>query len=557
MPRNGKFRTYYGDGSLQCVQSYKNGQRNGVWICYYPSGGRFKIAKRSIQSIDTYRNGLMHGPSVVLNEKGDTLESGEYYENRKIGSWRYFYSNGSILSIQHLDSLSTPIGEQIRYSYPMRVTMREFYTAPREGIVEYYDDTARIISRYGVKNGLQHGTTCLYHYTPGTSDTFYREVSAWHMGNRHGWTIKYEGKVVVAKTYYMFGLKNDVAYTYDSKTGVEIFSPYTNDVLTGKQVERHNGNLYRETEYSGGVKNGEEWIYNSAGGLVSEYNYFTKGNADTTEYVRYPLLIWYTRAKVDAQKNEYKVVYRYSDTQDSLVYFERNGIRTGKQVKYFPNGVVKEEMFWKDGVTDSMYIQWNERGRIILRAKPCFGRDTVPEEVWDDNGVRLKPGTPLYEARVKNLHEYIQRYDRNSRVVYPILIFRKDRSDIGEETVVYGAEEPCWNKPGNVPSFQGGEEARLKYFKSQLRYPELEFESDITGSVYVEFIVTAEGKLDSVKVVKDAVGAPNFSKIVVRAITSMPPWIPEMQNGKAVSRRCVIGVKFELYGNYRPLRRDY
>jgi|GEM_PF-4948399 len=555
IPKNGKFRTFYGDGSVQCVQSYKNGQRHGVWKCYYPSGGRLNIVHRKVQSIDNYQNGQLHGFTVAFNEKGDTLESGEYYNGRKCGSWRKFYQNGSIVRVEHLDTLSNPIGEQISYSSEMRVLFREMYTAPREGIVEIYDDTARITASYGVKNGVHHGTTCKYTYIPGTSDTFYREVSAYHMGNLHGWTIKYEGKIVVAKTYYNFGLKNDVAYYYDTKNGIEVWSTYVNNFLQGKQTERRNGNIYRETDYLGGVKHGHEWIYEGASGQTSEHHIYTKGNADSSYYVRYPLLIWHMKELVDRENGLYRHRYVYSETQDSLVYYERRGARVGKQVEYYRNGKIAEEMFWKEGSADSLYIRRNEKGVIILKAFPCYSRDTLPEMAWSDNGKRLRPGTPGYEERLKLLPQSIQRFDPDAPIIFPTLMFRVSRESFNSVAGVFSYGTPYWDKPGNVPSFAGGEREREKYFEKRLRYPPMEYENEIQGVVYEQFVVTADGNIDSVEVVKDVPGSIGFSKQVTHIITTMPPWQPATNNGKPVVRKCVISVRFQLYGEY-PIRRD-
>lgn len=555
IPKNGKFRTFYGDGSLQSVQSYRHGQKHGVRKCYYPSGKRINITKRKVQSIENYCNGQLHGPTVAFNERGDTLESGEYYKYLKCGSWRRFYLNGSIMRVEHLDTLSNPIGEQISYSPEMRVLFRELYTAPREGIVEYYDDTARITARFGVKNGLQHGTTCKYTYVPGTSDTFYREVSAYHMGNLHGWTIKYEGRTVVAKTYYNFGLKNDVAYYYDTKNEIEVWSTYVNNVLQGKQTEHRNGNLFRETNYLGGVKHGHEWINDGASGQASEHHVYTNGIVDTSYYVRYPLLIWHEKAIVDRSNLIYRNTYKYSETQDSLVYYEKRGARHGKQIAYHRNGKIAEEMFWKDGIADSVYTLRNEKGVIILKAFPCYGRDTLPEMAWSDNGKKLKPGTAEYEERLKLLPHAIERFDPNAPIVFPTLILRVSRESNGSDPIVISSGYPHWDRPGNVPSFIGGEEAREKYFQRNMRYPMMEFENEIEGIVYVEFTVTSGGSIDSVKVIKDVPGATGLSREVLRIVSGMPPWQPATKNGKPIARKCIISVRFELYGEY-PVRRD-
>ncbi|MDR2847768.1 MAG: TonB family protein [Bacteroidales bacterium] len=94
------------------------------------------------------------------------------------------------------------------------------------------------------------------------------------------------------------------------------------------------------------------------------------------------------------------------------------------------------------------------------------------------------------------------------------------------------------------PEFPGGEAAFRTYLGENVKYPSIAAENGVKGTVYVEFVVSPDGKLSRVKVVR------GFDKScedeAVRVIKLMPSWKPGKQNGKAVYVRFTVPIKFDL-----------
>ena len=94
------------------------------------------------------------------------------------------------------------------------------------------------------------------------------------------------------------------------------------------------------------------------------------------------------------------------------------------------------------------------------------------------------------------------------------------------------------------PSFPGGDGELLKYLASNIKYPPLARENNIQGSVVLTFVVSKDGGVRDVNIVKDIGGG--CGKEAVRVVQSMPKWIPGEANGNAVKVRFTLPVRFKL-----------
>ena len=89
-----------------------------------------------------------------------------------------------------------------------------------------------------------------------------------------------------------------------------------------------------------------------------------------------------------------------------------------------------------------------------------------------------------------------------------------------------------------MPSFPGGEQARVKFFSDNLRVPS----ESIEGTVYVSFIVKVDGSVGNAKILRGL--GKNYDEEVLRVINLMPKWLPGTQNGQAVDVLFNFPVKF-------------
>lgn len=94
------------------------------------------------------------------------------------------------------------------------------------------------------------------------------------------------------------------------------------------------------------------------------------------------------------------------------------------------------------------------------------------------------------------------------------------------------------------PSFIGGETAMLKFLSDNLIYPETAKTNNIKGRVIVEFVVDKNGNISSPKVLR----SPNkiLDEEAIRVVSKMPKWKPGTKDGKPVSTKMVLPIKFEL-----------
>lgn len=94
------------------------------------------------------------------------------------------------------------------------------------------------------------------------------------------------------------------------------------------------------------------------------------------------------------------------------------------------------------------------------------------------------------------------------------------------------------------PEFPGGMAQMYKYLQTNTKYPDMEFDANIQGKVFVEFVVAPDGSINNVRVVRGV--SPGLDKEAVRAVKSMPKWSPGKMNGKPVKVRFTIPVDFKL-----------
>jgi len=112
--------------------------------------------------------------------------------------------------------------------------------------------------------------------------------------------------------------------------------------------------------------------------------------------------------------------------------------------------------------------------------------------------------------------------------------------DKNGKTVYYRAE--------TQPEFAGGEDAMNKYLQDNLTYPETARDAGTEGTVFVEFVIAADGTVRDVEVT-DATSDDatlTFKEEAARIVAAMPKWKPGRQGGKPVDVKFTLPVTFRL-----------
>jgi periplasmic protein TonB len=96
----------------------------------------------------------------------------------------------------------------------------------------------------------------------------------------------------------------------------------------------------------------------------------------------------------------------------------------------------------------------------------------------------------------------------------------------------------------NKPEPKGGIQEFYKYLGENLVYPNTARSMNISGRVYVQFIVEKDGSLTNIEVVKGIGGG--CDEEAVRVLSAAPAWNPGKQRGQPVKVRMTIPIHFSL-----------
>lgn len=124
---------------------------------------------------------------------------------------------------------------------------------------------------------------------------------------------------------------------------------------------------------------------------------------------------------------------------------------------------------------------------------------------------------------------------------------KQDNVEIAQVTVEDEEEEvedEIFQVVEQDPEYPGGVDALYKFIQQNLKYPQLAKENNITGRVFVQFVVEKDGSVSNVKAARDIGGGCGAE--AVRVIKSMPKWTPGKQRGKAVRAAYTLPVNFVL-----------
>lgn len=97
-----------------------------------------------------------------------------------------------------------------------------------------------------------------------------------------------------------------------------------------------------------------------------------------------------------------------------------------------------------------------------------------------------------------------------------------------------------------MPQFPGGEGELMKYISTHIKYPAMAMENGVQGRVVVQFVVTKDGSVGEVKVIRGK--DPDLDKEAIRVVRSLPKFIPGKMNGQAVNVWYTLPINFKLQG---------
>lgn len=92
------------------------------------------------------------------------------------------------------------------------------------------------------------------------------------------------------------------------------------------------------------------------------------------------------------------------------------------------------------------------------------------------------------------------------------------------------------------PSFPGGEAAYADFLKKNIKYPTEAKQRDVTGRVFLQFIVEMDGSLSNIVTLRDP--GYGLGAEAVRVMKLSPKWKPGSQNGRLVRVQFTVPINF-------------
>lgn len=95
-----------------------------------------------------------------------------------------------------------------------------------------------------------------------------------------------------------------------------------------------------------------------------------------------------------------------------------------------------------------------------------------------------------------------------------------------------------------MPEYPGGLNEMMDFLAGHIKYPDEARKKGIQGTVYLKFIVTTEGDVGNVTVLR-GIGY-GCDEAAIRAVKKMPRWKPGSLNGQNIDVFFTLPVKFSL-----------
>ena len=106
------------------------------------------------------------------------------------------------------------------------------------------------------------------------------------------------------------------------------------------------------------------------------------------------------------------------------------------------------------------------------------------------------------------------------------------------------AQETVNSTVDEMPVPPGGIAGLTNYMIQNLKYPTAAKEAKVQGMVVVSFIVTSEGKVEGIEILR-GIGS-GCDEEAVRVISQSGTWTPAKKEGKTVATKMTLPVQFKL-----------
>ena len=380
---NGKTTTltiYNGEKVVEVIR-LRDGKRNGIHELFNGDGSLKKQA--------AYKNGNLHGKTIIYNYRGQIIEEKTYKYNKARGhsllqgKYEKYYNTRLIFSANYKDSLLH--GKTLEYANNNLKSIKHYKRGKLSGNAKRYnyangllisDENYKIIKDSISEKSVLHGK-CIYYSSNGGINN----IGNYKNGNKDGvWKTYYHNTPnIESEINYKDGLKYGAFTKYYSNGNIKnegftfeelLSNKRKKTKLDGEQKDYYeNGILSKLSHYNMGVKTGiwETYYNNAKLKTIGEYSdNLLIGNSlyygldgDTISYVTYKLI---------SQNNKLASVKDGTERRwkNGAKVFEqtyKDGKKHGKGISYYGNGQPSNLMNFNEGYLEGEYVDYYQDGQ--------------------------------------------------------------------------------------------------------------------------------------------------------------------------------------------------
>jgi hypothetical protein len=242
----------------------------------------------------------------------------------------------------------------------------------------------------------------------------------------------------------------------------------------------------------------------------------------------------------------------------SSVTGEHQGLQiSGKVIHYYPDGKKHNETWWKKHGPDSLYKSWYPNGKLEFTCKVYDGTVAAAPDIWNEQGVKQKPGTKSYntifnDKVVPQLNISRAVYDpATDGIIYTPRYDMQERDQEGYAVAV--EEEPEWNsrdtkiyeKADEPPTYGSTPEGFDEYMLSSIR-PEFFWmeKLPVNDSIVISFVVLPSGEISTISKEHVPQSHENLVLEVETAASRATSWCPARIKKLAVNYRMRYTLRF-------------
>jgi uncharacterized protein len=429
--REGEWKYYNLDGSLDYTVVYRKDMLNGEGEFYWPNG---KLSKEVY-----YKDDELQGYYRRYNELGTLIEEGYYLDGVKHGPVKKYFNDGKLaekLFFWKGDQNGVEWNYQHggekdkRFVYDMGlITKADIYNKKDEvvnscevecGTGPYllthadkskaytvnfkygeavdeaisYNTSGAILSKVPMKYGNKHGKAVYYHdngkvssegeYKNGRQEGMWkyydedgkltRETNFFE-GDRHGkYNSYYTNGKVETERYYYFDERDSLFRSFAPDGQLMVQIEYYRGVALNYTYNGKDGKLIAPIE-----------IKNNTGKIVAYYS-----NGNKSFELNYTYGMW--NGPMEQYYPDGKLLYR------STYVFDQN---EGKMEEYFANGNKETEGEYKLDEESGVMKYYHENGKLKRETTYDMGVKHGPEKVYDKNGKLISEGNYYYGEYAK------------------------------------------------------------------------------------------------------------------------------------------------------------